>query len=185
MISEPLARAQHRMEFGRARHQAHQIDFQHLAKAVHFEFAAAVDHRALRQHQHVELFERRLQRLDRLRIADVELEVVETFEMRTFVRRIIGCACAGAADGHMRALGAEGLRDAVADAAGAADHQHLPAAEIQFVHPCDPSRSSISGCRLTCLRIGASLVNPATRTALHSRDPSCQISNSSAARSKA
>ena len=56
--------------------------------------------------------------------------------MRSFVGRIIGRARAGAADGDVRALGAEGLRDAVADAAGAADHQHLPAAEIQFVHPC-------------------------------------------------
>ena len=139
MISEPLAGAQHRLEFGRARHQAHQVDFQHLAKAIHLEFAAAVDHRALRQHQHVELFERRLQGFDRLRVADVEPEIVEPFEMRSFVGRIVGGAGAGAADGDTRALGAEGLRDAVADAAGAADHQHLLAAEIQFVHPCDPS----------------------------------------------
>jgi 3-oxoacyl-[acyl-carrier protein] reductase len=33
-----------------------------------------------------------------------------------------------------RAPGAERLRDAVADAAGAANHQHLLAAEIEFVH---------------------------------------------------
>jgi hypothetical protein len=59
--------------------------------------------------------------------------------MRSFVGRIVGSARAGAADGDIRALGAEGLRDAVTDAAGAANHQHLPAAEIQFVHPCDPS----------------------------------------------
>ena len=52
-----LARAQHRMEFGRAGHQAHQIDFEHLAKAIHFEFAAPVDHSTLRQHQHIEFFE--------------------------------------------------------------------------------------------------------------------------------
>jgi hypothetical protein len=35
---------------------------------------------------------------------------------------------------HARALGTERLRDAVADAAGAAHHQNLLAAEIQFVH---------------------------------------------------
>ena len=126
------------MKSGRTGHQAHQIDFQHLAKAIHLELAAAVDHRALRQHQHIEFFERRLQCLDRLRLADVELEIIEAIEMRSFVRRIIDSATAGAADGDLRAPGAEGLRDAVADAAGAADHQHLLAAEIQFVHPRDP-----------------------------------------------
>jgi hypothetical protein len=46
----------------------------------------------------------------------------------------LGSILAGAADGDIRALGAEGLRDAVTDATGAANHQHLPAAEIQFVH---------------------------------------------------
>ena len=58
-----------RMEFAGAGHQAHQIDFEHLAKAVHLEFAAPVDHRALRQHQHVEPVEARLEILDRLGIA--------------------------------------------------------------------------------------------------------------------
>src|SRR5258708_5528237 len=35
---------------------------------------------------------------------------------------------------HARAFTTEGLRDAVADPAGAADHENLLAAEIQFVH---------------------------------------------------
>ena len=65
MISEPsLAPAV--AEFASAGHQAHQIDFQHFAKSVHLEFAAPVDHRALRQHQHVEPVEPRLEFLDRL-----------------------------------------------------------------------------------------------------------------------
>ncbi len=58
--------------------------------------------------------------------------------MRAFGRRIIGGAGAGAADSDARALAAERLRDAVADAAGAADHQNLLAAEIQFVHRPHP-----------------------------------------------
>jgi len=95
-------------------------------------------HRALRQHQHVELFERRLESLDRLRLADVELKIIETFEIRSVVGRIVGSAGAGATDRDARTLGPEGVRDAVADTAGAADHQHLLAAEIQFVHPCVP-----------------------------------------------
>jgi len=45
------------MEFSGAGHQAHEIDFENLAKSVHFKFAAAVDHRALRQHQHIEPLE--------------------------------------------------------------------------------------------------------------------------------
>jgi 3-oxoacyl-[acyl-carrier protein] reductase len=65
---------------------------------------------------------------------------------------------------HARALGAERLRDAVADAAGAADHR-----------TCLPPKSSsliaappyfLLG--LTSLGIGASLVNPAGRTAAFS-----------------
>src|SRR6266436_6685884 len=144
------------MKSCRASHQADQVDFKHLAKSAHLEFAAPVDHRALRQHQHVEPVEGRLEILDRLGIADVELRVVEALEMRSLVRRIIGGGRAGAANMHARAPGAERLRDAVADAAGAGDHQDLLAAEIQFVHgTLDPLFSR----GLTSLRIGASLVN--------------------------
>ena len=139
MISEPFARAQHVVEFAGAGHQAHQIDFEHLAKAVHLEFAAPVDHRTLRQHQHIEPVERRLEILDRLGIADVEPRVIQAFEMRSLFGRIIRRGSAGAADMHARAPGAERLGDAVADAAGAADHENLLAAEIQFVHRA-PSR---------------------------------------------
>jgi len=89
------------------------------------EIPAAVNHRALRQHQHVEPVERRLERVDRLRVADVELCVSEAFEIGALLGGIITRAGAGAADGNARAPGAERLRDAVADAAGAADHQHL------------------------------------------------------------
>ena len=46
----------------RARHQAHQVDVEHLAKALHREFAAPVDDGALRQHQHVEPRKGRLPR---------------------------------------------------------------------------------------------------------------------------
>ena len=77
--------------------------------------------------------------------------------MRTFVRRIIGGACAGAADCNARALGAERLRDAVADAAGAADHQHLLAAEIQFVHR---PRSSIVRLILASFDLSADRCQP-------------------------
>jgi len=122
------------MKSCRASHQADQIDFKHFAKSAHFEFAAAVDHRALRQHQHVEPVERWLEILDRVGIADVELRVVQALQMRSLARRIIGGGRAGAADMHTRALGPERLCDAVTDAAGAAHHQNLLAPEIQFVH---------------------------------------------------
>ena len=113
------------MKFGGAGHQAHQVDFEHGAKAVHLKFAAPVDHRALRQYQYIELRQRRIELLDRTGIADIELEIVEPFQARAFFRRIIRSLGPRAADGDARALDAEGLRDAVADAGGAADHQHL------------------------------------------------------------
>ncbi len=115
-------------------HQAHQIHLEHGAKSLHLEFAAAIDHRALRQHQHVEPPEGRVEFLDRRGVADIEPEIIEAIEMRPFVRRIVGGGCARTADRDPRASGAERLRDAVADTAGAADHKHLPAAEIELVH---------------------------------------------------
>src|SRR5689334_11330035 len=54
--------------------------------------------------------------------------------MRAVVRRIIRLARTRAADMNARAPRTKGLRDAVADAAGATDHQHLLAAEIELVH---------------------------------------------------
>src|SRR5207302_6241258 len=122
------------MTSGGAGHQADQIDFEHLAKSGQFEFAAPVDYRALRQHQHIEPIERWLKALDRLGIADVELRVIQALEMRSLAWRIIGSRSAGAANINARAFGTECLRDAVADAAGAAHHQNLLAAKIQFVH---------------------------------------------------
>ncbi len=122
------------MEFAGASHQAHQIDLNHLAKPGHFEFAAAVDHRALRQHQHVQPVERWLEILDCVGVADIELRVFETLEARSLSWRIIGGGSAGAADMDLRAMGAERLCNAVADPAGAADHQNPLAAKIQFVH---------------------------------------------------
>src|SRR6202171_3656041 len=153
------------MKSGGAGHQAGQIDFEHFPKSGHFEFAAPVNHRALRQHQHVEPVERWLEILDRFGIADVELRVVQALEVRSLARRIIGGTSPGATDMDARALGAERLRDAVADAAGAAPHENLLAAEIQFVHRA--SRSSVSR-RLTSLGIGASLVNLAVHDSIFS-----------------
>src|SRR5437660_12274480 len=86
------------MESRRAGHQAHQIDFENLAKSLHLELAAAVDHRALRQHQHVERLEGWSECFDLPGIADIEPEIVEAFEMRAFVRRIVRGARAGAAN---------------------------------------------------------------------------------------
>ncbi len=83
--------------------------------------------------------------------------------------RIIRRPRAGAADMDARAAVAKRLRDAVADAAGAADHQDLLAAEIELVHRCPPvilfscacsyRKTCFGSAGLTCLRIGASLVN--------------------------
>ena len=131
-----------------------------ISKSGHFEFAAPVNHRTLRQHQHVEPVERRLEFLDRLGMADVELRVIKALEVRSLARRIIGSGSTGAADMDARALGPESLRDAVADAAGAAHHQNLLAAKIQFVHRAP---SIVFQFVLTCLEIGASLVNLAAR----------------------
>ena len=117
MISVPSAGAEHVVEFAGAGHQAHQIDLQHLAKSGHLEFAALVDHRALRQHQHVEPVEGGLEILDRACVADIEPDVVETLEVRSFARQIVGGRCPRAAHGDARAVRAERLRDAVADAA--------------------------------------------------------------------
>jgi hypothetical protein len=78
MISAPLAAA---MEFRRTRHQAHQIDFHHLAKTVHLEFAAAIDHRALRQHEDVERLEGGFEFLDCGGIADIKLRILQAVEM--------------------------------------------------------------------------------------------------------
>src|ERR1700676_3213842 len=77
--------------------------------------------------------------------------------MRSLGRRIVGSARTRAADMNACALGPERLRDAVADAAGAADHQNLLAAEIQLVHR--PPLNVLS-LRLTSLGFSASLVNP-------------------------
>src|SRR5260370_38959376 len=60
--------------------------------------------------------------------------------MRSFPGRIFGCTGAGAADGYARAMSAKCLRNTVADTAGAADHEHLLAAKIEFVHR-RPSRT--------------------------------------------
>ena len=45
------------MKLRGAGHQAHQVDFQDLAEALHLELAAPVDHRALRQHQYIQPLE--------------------------------------------------------------------------------------------------------------------------------
>jgi 3-oxoacyl-[acyl-carrier protein] reductase len=63
---------------------------------------------------------------------------------------------------HARASTKERLGDAVADAAGTTDHENLLAAEIQFVHR---ARLPFFLAGLTSLGIGASVVNPAVRTA--------------------
>src|SRR6185312_6677760 len=101
--------------------------------------AAPVEHRALRQHQDVEPVEGRTEVLDRLRVADVEPGVVETFQVRSLLGRIVGSAAARAIHRDLRAMATEGLRDPVADAAGTADHQHLLTAEIEFVHRALPA----------------------------------------------
>src|ERR1700730_16485420 len=126
------------MEFSRTCHQAHQVDFNHLAKSGHFEFAAAVDHRTLRQHQHIEPVERRLEILDRLGIADIELRVIQVLKLRSLGTRIMAGRTTSPADMDRRAFGAKGLRDAVADAATAADHENLLSAKVQFVHRGPP-----------------------------------------------
>src|SRR5258708_25748663 len=122
------------MESRRASHQAHQIDFENLAKALHLELAAAIDHRALRQHQDVEGLEGWSKFFDLPGIADIDPEIVQAFEMRAFVRRIVRGVRAGAANRDACAMAPKRLCNAIADAAGAADHQNLPAAEIEFVH---------------------------------------------------
>src|SRR5207248_9063771 len=109
--------AQHTMEFSGAGHQAHQVDFQHFAESTHFEFATAINYRALRKHQHIEPIERGLKLLDRAAIADVELRVLQTLELRSFVHRIVSGGSPGTADMYARAPCAERLADAVADAA--------------------------------------------------------------------
>ncbi len=78
-----VGRTEHLIKSGRARHQADQIDFQHMTKSRHFEFAAPVDHRPLRQHQHIEPVERWLKIFDRIGIVDVKLSVIQTRKIGT------------------------------------------------------------------------------------------------------
>jgi hypothetical protein len=129
-----FACTQQGVKSGSACHQADQIDFDHPSKSGHFEFAAPVNHRTLRQHQHVEPIERRAEIVDRFGVADLELSVIQALEAGSVAWRIVGSTAAGAADMHVRAVAAECLRDAVADATGAANHENLLSAEIQFVH---------------------------------------------------
>src|SRR5207245_8758840 len=110
-----------------------QIDLDDLAETTHLEFAAAIEHRTLREHEHIELIEGRLECLDRAGIADIELRISKTGEIGAFLRRIFRRPSTRAANRNMTALGAKGLRDAVADAAGPADDQHLLAREIELV----------------------------------------------------
>src|SRR6266581_4264663 len=95
----------------RARHQAHQIDLYDLAETAHLEFAAAIEHGALREHEHVEPTERRLERFNRTGIADIELRISKPRQIRTFLRRIFRRLSTRAANRDMRTLGAEGLCD--------------------------------------------------------------------------
>ncbi len=122
------------MKFLRASHQAHQVDFHDLAKAIHLELGAFVEHRALRLHENVKPIEWKARRFDRLRGADVELGIVKAVEVGAVIFAIVGRQGAGAADMHDCAMGAKGLRDAVADPARAAHHQNGLAAKIKFVH---------------------------------------------------
>src|ERR1019366_2905576 len=149
----------------------------------HLEFAAPVDHRALRQHQHIEAIERGLEILDRFSIADVELRVIEATELRSLARRIVGGGSAGAADLHARALGPERLRDAVADAAGAADHQNLLAAEIpEKKRMSDFKQLSRSVAGLTVLVTGAaSGIGRATARVFAAEGASVAVTDYSAA----
>src|SRR5262249_34981057 len=103
-------------------------------KARHLELAAAVEHRALCQHQHIEAIEIGIEAFDGVGVADVEPRVVEAAEMRAFFRAIVACRRARAAHGDAGAFLAEGLGNAVADAAGAADHENLLATEIELAH---------------------------------------------------
>ena len=78
------------MEFQAACHQAVQVDVDDVLEALHFEFASAVQHDALRQYEHVELRKRRLERLDGLEIARVHLRVMQPGEIRAVIRTVIG-----------------------------------------------------------------------------------------------
>ena len=74
------------MKSRRAGHETHQIDLDDLAETTHLEFAATIEHHALRQHEYVELIEGRLERLDRAGIADIELRINKAREIRTLFR---------------------------------------------------------------------------------------------------
>jgi hypothetical protein len=71
--ASPSVRGQHVVEFHSTCHQAHQIDLHHLAKAVHQKFAAAIDHRTLRQHENVEPVESGFEFFDCRRITHIKL----------------------------------------------------------------------------------------------------------------
>src|SRR6516162_6562785 len=126
--------AQHGMKSGGASHQADQVDFQHLAEARHLELATPVDHRTLRQHEHVEAIEIWIEAFDGVGVADVKPRIVKSAKTRAFLRRVVGGVYARAAYRNACALLAKGLRDPVPDAARAADHKNLLTAEIELVH---------------------------------------------------
>ena len=74
-------------------------------------------------------------------VADVDLGVGEAVEVGALDAVVVGGLGPRAPDVHRRAALQEGVGDAVADAAGAADHQDGLLAEIEFVHPYRPMKT--------------------------------------------
>ena len=104
-----------------------------ISKDVDLEFFAAINHRALREDENVEAAGEGAGAIDRGGIGYVYLLIVEAGEVRPFFAGIVGCGGTGSPDPHLRALCAEKLSDAVADAAGAADHECALALQCKYV----------------------------------------------------
>jgi len=135
--------------------QAVEIDRHDPVPARTLELAPLVDDGALAQHQDIEGRERGRGGGDRIRIPDIDTVIAQARQVRAFIGLVVGGGRAGAPDMDGRPPGPEGLGHAVADAAGAADDQQLPAGEIGVtVHDALPVRACWRGVSLWSVRSG-------------------------------
>ena len=128
----PLASRQRVSKLLGAGHQAVEVDVDDAAEGVDLKLLAAIGYRALAQHQHVQRCGRRGGG-DGRKIGHVDLVVVQFFQVGAFIGAVVRRS--GACTPHMdlRPVAAKCLRDAVADAAGAAHYQNGLAAEVERI----------------------------------------------------
>jgi hypothetical protein len=105
-----------------------------FGKCAHFVLGTAIQNRALGEDENIETGERRPLVLDSGHVRDIYLRIFQALKVRAFVALVVfrGGASAPYVDFATRTT--ECLGDPIANAAAAADDQHLLAGKVPLIH---------------------------------------------------